>query len=685
MNSTVLTDPQTAEKFGDNARILVVDDEPDVADSLQLYLSKRTGSQIQIANSGEEALEAMESALYSPQGAFDLIILDMAMPPGMGGREVLGWIRSHPRLLYTRVIILTASPLARVRIEALSAGADDYISKPYHQPELLARVRTMLRSHQLEKQLQQQSEQLSALNQVNLAMTALRDTSAVFDAAVRGARHILGADIAAIFLQQKGTERLVCRQIISPYIDPPKYNPIPIGKGLIGNAYAQQMPDVSNYPDTHAAFDLRYDAPPHISLHNILVTPFKIRNHSVGILVAANKSNGDFNDVDRSLFGSLTNTVGRVIENAWLFQGLKRRQGQILESRNRLQAVIDGILHPIYTVNSAYKVVAVNEAKAQTFNGNKDEIVGSKCFNIFYNRSEPCDHCAVANTLRHQEANRWSVRWMDDDHLPREWAVIAYPLPSENTEQGQAVVVWEDVTEARRLEYHLLQAGKLAAIGQLAAGVAHEINNPMAVINASAAMLKLEITEDEDNIELVDMIEQAGERAAKVVRNLLDFARQEEYDFESVDVNKSIREALHLVIYQLNSSQIEVQEDLSGSLPAIYASSEHLKTVWINLIINARDALQECEGKHILEISTRYQADEGFVRVVVRDNGKGMPKSRIGHIFEPFFTTKDPGKGTGLGLSTSHRIIEQHAGDIEVVSSPGEGAMFVVRLPASCE
>jgi signal transduction histidine kinase len=307
-------------------------------------------------------------------------------------------------------------------------------------------------------------------------------------------------------------------------------------------------------------------------------------------------------------------------------------------------------------------------------------LAGQACYTAFFGRQRPCAHCAVAQILAEKEAQRWLVHWLGPDHLPREWVVNAYPIPATKAGAARAVVVWQDRTEERRLENSLMQAGKLAAIGQLAAGVAHEINNPLTVINANAEMLKMFIPQADDNYESVDLIARAGDRATKVVRGLLDFARQAQYDFEPASVNQSIRQALDLVAYQFESANVEVILDLADSLPEIVASCEHLKSVWLNLFVNARDAVELLPEGRRIEIASRPAGSH--VQVLVRDNGRGMAPAELAHIFEPFYTTKDPGKGTGLGLATCHRIIEQHNGQIEVVSSPGEGTTFVVHLPA---
>ena len=221
----------------------------------------------------------------------------------------------------------------------------------------------------------------------------------------------------------------------------------------------------------------------------------------------------------------------------------------------------------------------------------EDTLMGQTCYQIFYGRQSPCEHCQAQQTLVHKQAQHWSVKWNGPDHLPREWDINAYPIPSRQASAARAVILWQDRTEERRLESSLLQAGKLAAIGQLAAGVAHEINNPLTVINANAQILKMTIPVEDENYESVDLIALAGERAAKVVRGLLDFARQEQYDFAH-DVNETIQQALDLVHYQLQTSNIEVFLDLAMICQRIVASVEHLKSVWLNLLVNARDAVQ---------------------------------------------------------------------------------------------
>lgn len=661
------------------AHLLVVDDEPEIAASLADFLTKKEGYRISIARDGQEAVRFLQRTVGTPT-EIDLVLLDMRMP-GMSGLDVLDWIRKHPQLKYTRVVLLTAAAGSHEKVEALSAGADDYITKPYYMQELLARVKTILRTQQLEKQLQRQGQQLAVLNRVGQTVAASLESNEVLAAAVRGLDELLTVDLAAVLMLEGG--RLHCHHVHdrNGRFTEDDFAVVQRGKGVLGHVFDEQTPIFLPVPNHDPRFQPEVDAPRGFAPRSMVATPLLVRGRAVGVMCAYDKRDGEFTEVDVDLFASLASSIGEAVENAWLFQRIRLRQQELLESRNTLQALIDGIPHPIYTINDDWQLVAINKSKVDELDATQGALVGKVCYRAFYGRDEPCEHCAAIHTLRHKEAQSWSVRWLGADHLPREWEVDAYPIPSWQASSARAVIVWQDRTEERRLENSLMQAGKLAAIGQLAAGVAHEINNPLTAVNANAQMLKMVIPPDDDNYEAVDLIAKAGERATKVVRGLLDFARQERYTFMPDSINDSIEQALDLVRYQLISADIEVVQELDNNLPSVVASWEHLKSVWLNLILNARDALQDRPTPRQIKIVTRLDEPNLRVQVLFYDNGKGISAAESAHIFEPFYTTKDPGKGTGLGLATCHRIIEQHGGDIGVASEPNEGTTFIIHLP----
>ena len=274
-----------------------------------------------------------------------------------------------------------------------------------------------------------------------------------------------------------------------------------------------------------------------------------------------------------------------------------------------------------------------------------------------------------------QTTQRNERRYVGDDVF--EWEINTYPIRDDNDRIIQAVLIEQDVTERRRLEAILTQSEKLAAIGQLAAGVAHEINNPLTAIIANAQILHRELPPNSDLQESVDLIARAGARATQVVRNLLDFARKEEYHLGVTDPNETIERALELVQHEILSRGVHLEFDPDPNLPPILASQDHLQSVWLNLLLNAIDSLDKTPAE--IHIATLRVGNE--IHVKVADNGKGIPSDRLTRIFEPFYTTKAAGRGTGLGLSVSHRIIRQHGGRIGVESQVGVGSTFTIVFP----
>ncbi len=665
------------------SHILIIDDEPEIAESLADYLVKKQNFQVSLAVDGQAGIDFLQAGVEGKEAEVDLVLLDMRMPH-LSGLDVLNWIRSHPDLRYTRVVLLTAAAGSSEKVEALTAGADDYITKPYRPQELLARVNTILRTLYLEKQLQRQSQQLAALNLIGQKVAATLEFGEVLATAVAGMDDLLlNVELGAVLMLEKGKLRYRALQGADGPLPVKGLPALAPKEGILGIAFSEQTAVFLNHIHNDDRFQPGRDAPPDFDVISMIVAPLVVRGRPVGVISACNKTPDLFNEVDLDLYASLASSISEAIENAWLFQRIRMRQQQLLENRNTLQALINGIPNPIYTINDAWQLVAINTSKADELETMPDKLVNQVCYRAFFQREEPCEQCLAAHTLNRKEAQGWTVTWTAEDHLSREWDVNAYPIPSREASSARAVIVWQDRTEERRLESSLLQAGKLAAIGQLAAGVAHEINNPLTAVNANAEMLKMFMSPDDENYESVELIALAGERATKVVRGLLDFARQEQYAFTPDDVNRSIQQSLDLVQYQLQQATIAIISNMSDDLPLVTASWEHLKSVWLNLLVNARDTLQDVSGERQIEISTRLSEDEQQVIVLIRDNGQGMSEAQLAHIFEPFYTTKDPGKGTGLGLATCHRIIEQHGGEINVVSAPGEGTTFITRLPVN--
>ncbi|MCL4784696.1 MAG: GAF domain-containing protein [Bryobacterales bacterium] len=266
----------------------------------------------------------------------------------------------------------------------------------------------------------------------------------------------------------------------------------------------------------------------------------------------------------------------------------------------------------------------------------------------------------------------------EENRLPEELTlnIAVTPLVSRDFEHIGRLVLFQDVTERTELERRLVQSDKLTSIGVLAAGVAHEVNTPLAVISSYSQMLAKQLADDERKSGLLDKIAKQTFRASEIVNSLLNFSRTSNTTYGSTDLNSVVEETLLLIAPQLEKARIRVERDMQAPLPSIRGNGSKLQQVFLNIILNARDSMSD---GGILRIST--SADATSVRVRVSDTGHGIPTDKLARIFDPFYTTKMAGKGTGLGLSISYGIVREHGGIIEVSSRSGEGATFVMEFP----
>ena len=294
----------------------------------------------------------------------------------------------------------------------------------------------------------------------------------------------------------------------------------------------------------------------------------------------------------------------------------------------------------------------------------------------------------TARLTRDHSLSDYLLRLRRADRSPMWVEVTAHAQPDGDGVRVEALM--RDVSERKRLEdqardlYHqLLQAEKLAALGQTISGVAHELNNPLATILTWSERLVERPTQDEQLKRGLDTILAEAERAARIVRNLLTFARKRNTTRAMVDVNQVIRETLTLRAYEQRLNNISIIDALASGLPQVFADPHQLQQVLLNLIINAEQAMLGTHGRGTLILRTWYEPDQEAVILEVNDDGPGVPEDLLPRIFDPFFTTKEVGKGTGLGLTVAYAIIQEHGGRLTAKSPPSGGASFYIELPVS--
>jgi two-component system, NtrC family, sensor kinase len=238
--------------------------------------------------------------------------------------------------------------------------------------------------------------------------------------------------------------------------------------------------------------------------------------------------------------------------------------------------------------------------------------------------------------------------------------------------------VAKDITARVEMERQLQRADKLASLGQISTGIAHEINNPLGVILGYTQLLLRDHQSGTQVYEDLKVIEKHARNCKNIVEDLLKFARGAKTEKKWIDVNDTVSEVLSLLDHQLELDKIAVKQDLAGDIPKICADGEKLKQVFMNLLMNARQAIT---GPGTISVETSADGETDSVHVTISDSGCGIPSEAMDKIFDPFFTTKPVGFGTGLGLSVSYGIVQDHNGRIEVKSDPGKGSAFTVIVP----
>ena len=304
-------------------------------------------------------------------------------------------------------------------------------------------------------------------------------------------------------------------------------------------------------------------------------------------------------------------------------------------------------------------------------------------FEITHFQNTPCAgrdaQCPLAEALEtHKPSNATHIH-PDNDNKDRYYAISCYPLLENNKLVG-AINISREITKDINMQKAMIQQEKLASIGRLAAGVAHEINNPLTTILTSSMLSQEEIDPGDPIYQELKTISEEALRCRKIVTSLLDFARQTKPEKNLCNINDIVMMSFSLTRKQAAFDDVIVELNLSKNLPDTYVDKDQIQQALINLILNAIEATDP-GGKIILE--TLFDPKTETIKIFVRDNGSGMPPENIDKIFDPFFTTTED--GTGLGLAVTHGIIDQHGGTIEVESGPGKGTCFAVNLPLDTE
>lgn len=392
-----------------------------------------------------------------------------------------------------------------------------------------------------------------------------------------------------------------------------------------------------------------------------------------------------------------TASVGGHLPDQHLKDEVERLRARIAELESRagdglshqqeglLQSLLDNVIDGIITINESGEIQSFNRPAEEIFGYSAEEMIGENVRRLMPEpyRSEHDGY--VSNYVETGEAKIIGIGRevtglrKDGTTFPMDLAVSAFWLDGERMFTG----IVRNITDRKRLEDQLIQSSKLASLGELVGGIAHEINNPASIIlmRASSLMREAKATGCPDDIlDDIAVIQRQCSKVAQITSGLLAFSRQSPFDPKPADVNRTVSNAIGLVEQLMKNRDITCHTELDPDLPTVLLDTTRVEQVMLNLFNNAMDAMPDGGRLSVLS-SVCEEGGQRMIRVAVSDTGEGVAHEHLDRLFDPFFTTKDVGKGTGLGLAISYGIVQEHGGRLTVESQPGEGATFTLLIP----
>jgi two-component system NtrC family sensor kinase len=448
---------------------------------------------------------------------------------------------------------------------------------------------------------------------------------------------------------------------------------------FLGRLSGEQYPRHLFFENTHHVLNASPAAQATIAqLELNYYIPCRVQNRTIAVLGLGKTVESDYlSSEDVELLETLSGYIGIAIQNARLYASLQQRIAAYERLKEFNENIVESISVGVLAVDLADRIESWNSQMEVMYATPRAQALGRSLSGIF-----PAAFVEEYYRVRQSPGihNLYKFRLSTPSGENRVANIAIAPLVTRHFEVVGRIIIVDDITERLELESQLSQAEKMSSIGLLAAGVAHEVNTPLAVISSYAQLLAKQLHGDDKRSAILEKIAQQTFRASEIVNSLLNFSRTSGSEFQLVDLNKVVQDTLTLLEHQLKIGRVQIAKELYSELPPIMGNSGKLQQVFLNLFLNAKDAMPD---GGTLQVST---ANGDGVRVMISDTGSGIAPEHIQRIYDPFFTTKiKPGegqrRGTGLGLSVSYGIIQEHAGKIQVSSRPGQGTTFVLEFP----
>jgi two-component system NtrC family sensor kinase len=623
-----------------------------------------------------------------PGAAMKLSALSLALLPLTFGYAIFRYRLMDVDLIFKRGVVYTLAAAIMVGMYFGLVGAVAELvqrQKPNSGPVglILAVVVTALLFDPVRKWIQDRVDQYFYRTRYDYRRTLLEfgrelssetDLNTMLSSLIDRLSHTLAVDHMAIFLAGEKADRFVLAKAFGlsapTNIDLAFLNasrPEQAGHLFFENTH--QVPrETPEAQQAIARLDLNYYIPCHA------------QQKTVAVLGLGKTTQGDFlSSEDMELLETLGGYLGIAIQNGQLYASLQQKAAEYERLKDFNENIVESINVGVMALDMEDRIESWNAQMEVMYALPRWQTLTQPLKAIF-----PAEFVEEFDRMRREPGirNLYKFRLKTPAGEIRSVNVALAPLVTRKFEVIGRLIIMDDITERIDLETQLSQADKLSSIGLLAAGVAHEVNTPLAVISSYTQMLAKQLQGDPQKSGLLEKITRQTFRASEIVNNLLNFSRTSGSEVRDVDVNKVIADTLALLDHQFKVAKVQVENALAPQLPAIQGNPGRLQQVFLNLFLNAKDAMP---GGGRLRIAT---ANGESVSVSVSDTGSGIAPEHIQRIYDPFFTTKTSpregqARGTGLGLSVTYGIIQEHAGKIHVESHPGAGTTFTLDFPLS--
>jgi len=666
-----------------SATVLVVDDNVNAAERLRGMFEK----------AGYRALSAADttSALrILKAGPCDLVVVDLALSE-VDGLALCRLLRAQPATSKLPVIGLSDDDSDSQKQQAFAAGADECIAKSSSTAEIVSRSAAHLRAAQREWELIDSNRELRFLADLGRGLLRTLELDQLVNRVAGATYEGTSAAMCAAFISLGDESEAACvfdREGSAEGIDLLQVDRLK--NWLTASTSSSVAPLLISEPNN---FLLRDDA------HQVeYAAPFRFGGRSKGALIVAFDKREDCDDTVCRLVDAAAQQAALAAHISSLYLAaraasanltieVERRTAEVQAQRRFIEAIIDSLPLSLYAVDRNFEIVAWNRNRELGELGiPRGSVLGKSIFGILTRQKRELLESEFARVFASGEIQRLENTTALANGELKHWLISKIPMWIDRSgEVSHVIAIGEDITARVEANRAVARAEKLAAIGRLAAGVVHEINNPLATISACAEALESRVSGGEfkesaaleDLREYLGLIRSEAFRCKTITNGLLDFSHTRSSEHILVNLADVIASATRLLSHQQRGELVEFQIETPNDLPLVAGDAGQLQQAVIALATNAIDAMPD--GGVLKIVSRRNRSS---VLVEVSDTGVGIPQQNITKIFEPFFTTKEIGKGTGLGLAVCYGILTEHEGRLDVQSTPGVGTTFTISLPA---